>query len=338
MDGDPILSVRGLTTEFATDEGTVRAVDDVSFELKRGEVTALVGESGCGKSVTALSIMGLVRPPGRVARGEIELQGTELIGLPEPAFREVRGGQIAMIFQEPMTSLNPTMRVGEQVAEALTTHRSISRREARDAGVAALQEVGIPSPAERARCYPHELSGGMRQRIMIAMALVCRPALLIADEPTTALDVTIQAQILDLLLNLRDEYGLTILFITHDLGVVAEVADRVIVMYAGRIVEKSDVRSVFQKPLHPYVRDLLASAPRVQGQADRLEAIPGTVPDPHDFPVGCRYAPRCKHAMGRCQDEEPVLVPAGDGRECACWLAGDCPSGTVPMDRHTGMG
>ena len=322
MEDDVILSVCGLTTEFATDEGAVRAVDSVSFELKRGEVTALVGESGCGKSVTALSIMRLVRPPGRVASGSIEFQGTDLIGLAEPEMRVVRGGRIAMIFQEPMTSLNPTMRVGEQVAEALTTHRSISRREAKDAVVAVLRNVGIPSPAERARCYPHELSGGMRQRIMIAMALVCRPALLIADEPTTALDVTIQAQILDLLLKLRDEYGLTILFITHDLGVVAEVADRVIVMYAGRIVEKSDVRSVFEDPLHPYVRDLLASAPRIEGQAERLKAIPGSVPDPLDFPTGCRYAPRCKRAMARCQSEEPALAPAGAARECACWLVG----------------
>ena len=321
MANDVILSVRGLTTEFATDDGLIRAVDDVSLELKRGEVTALVGESGCGKSVTALSIMGLVRPPGRVASGSIEFQGTDLVGSTEPAMWDVRGNQIAMIFQEPMTSLNPTMRVGEQVAEALTTHRSVSRREARDAVVAALGDMGIPSPRERMRCYPHELSGGMRQRVMIAMALVCRPALLIADEPTTALDVTIQAQILDLLLKLRDEYGLTILFITHDLGVVAEVADQVIVMYAGRIVEKSDVCSIFEGPLHPYVQDLLASAPRIEGQAERLKAIPGSVPDPLDFPTGCRYAPRCKRAMARCQGEEPTLAPAGNDRQCACWLA-----------------
>ena len=323
-----ILNVQRLTTDFATDEGRVRAVDDVSFELRPGEVTGLVGESGCGKSVTALSIMGLIRPPGRIVSGAVWFEGKDMLQLPEHEMRGIRGNEVAMVFQEPMTSLNPTMRVGEQVAEALAAHRRVSRIEARDAALAALRGVGIPSPEDRARYYPHQLSGGMRQRVMIAMALVCRPTILIADEPTTALDVTIQAQILDLLLKLRDEYGLTILLITHDLGVVAEAADRVVVMYAGKVVEEGPVQAIFDGPLHPYVAGLLRCAPQLGTRTDRLQAIPGAVPNPLDMPQGCWYAPRCAHALDRCRQQQPPLAAAESERKCACWLA----MGSDPQD------
>ncbi len=328
MTDDAILSLHGLSTEFATDAGALRAVDDVSFDLRKGEVAALVGESGCGKSATALSIMRLIRPPGRIAAGRIDFEGVDLLGLSDSDMRRVRGDRIAMIFQEPMTSLNPTMRVGMQVAEALMQHRRVSAKEAKAPTEAALAAVGIPNPARSAKCYPHELSGGMRQRVMIAMALVCQPDLLIADEPTTALDVTIQAQILDLLMKLREDYGLAMLLITHDLGVVAETADHVLVMYAGRIVEESPARDLFQRPLHPYVTDLLKSVPSATRPQERLPTIPGSVPSLIDLPRGCRYAPRCSRAMDKCREHEPALEAVAAQRKCACWLcrAPRCPS------------
>ena len=323
MSTDILLSVQGLTTAFATDEGDVVAVEDVSFDLEAGKVTALVGESGCGKSAAALSLMRLIRPPGRIVKGSVWLEGRDLLRLPEAQMRLVRGKRLAMIFQEPTASLNPTMRIGAQVAEALSAHASVTPGEAKQKAIDALAQVGIPAPADRCRCYPHELSGGMRQRAMIAMALVCEPTLLIADEPTTALDVTIQAQILDLLLDLRDQRGLTILLITHDLGVVAEAADHVLAMYAGQIVESGPAGEVLAEPRHPYVADLLASVPQAGGESSRLKAIPGTVPAPLDAPPGCRYAPRCARAVGRCRADAPVLEEWAPARACACWCAGE---------------
>ncbi len=317
----PLLSVQGLVTEFAADAGAARAVDRVSFDLFPGRVTALVGESGCGKSAAALSIMRLIRPPGRIAAGQVWFQGRDLLQLPEREMRRVRGDRIAMIFQEPMTSLNPTMRVGAQVAEAVTAHRRVRAKEANDIALRALADVGLPAAEDLARRFPHELSGGMRQRVMIAMALACEPDLLIADEPTTALDVTIQAQILELLLELRDRRGLAILLITHDLGVVAECADDVLVMYAGRIVEHSPAPALFERPAHPYVADLLKALPDPAQPGRRLHAIPGAVPSLLDLPPGCRYAPRCSLAGPACREREPELIDIGDGRRCACFRA-----------------
>ncbi len=327
---DTLLRVEHLTTAFHTDRGTLRAVDDVSFSLKKGETLAVVGESGCGKSVTALSIMRLIpSPPGRIESGKIDFLGKELTSLPEPEMRKVRGDKISMIFQEPMTSLNPVYSVGAQIVEAIRIHRKVSRRAARERALKMLDLVGIPSPAERIDAYPHQLSGGMRQRVMIAMALSCEPELLIADEPTTALDVTIQAQILDLLRRLQEELGMSILFITHDLGVVAEFANDVVVMYAGRVVETGSVRSIFADPLHPYTQGLLASVPpmdssRSDGKPRRLPTIDGVVPDLAHLPKGCRFADRCAlHASGsidadRCTSEEPRFTAREDGRGARC--------------------
>ena len=312
-----LLEVNNLQTHFPTRAGLVRAVDGVSFYLQRGELLGLVGESGCGKSMTALSIMRLIAPPGKIVGGEILFEGKDLLNFSESEMRQLRGDDIAMIFQDPMTSLNPVFTVGEQIAEALRLHRKLSRKEARLATIEAMREVSIPDPARRVDDYPHQLSGGMRQRIMIAMALACNPKLLIADEPTTALDVTIQAQILELLDELRRQRELAVLLITHDLGVVAEVADRVAVMYTGRIVEESPVDELFARPKHPYTEGLLRSVPKLTAEhvikKERLETIEGTVPRPTDLPPGCHFAPRCRHRMPRCSEGEiPFYDLEGD--------------------------
>jgi peptide/nickel transport system ATP-binding protein len=306
----PLLSVRGLVTEFRTDAGSLRAVDDVSFDVAEGAALGLVGESGCGKSVTSLSLLRLVQPPGRIAAGRVIFEGRDLMSLSEKDMRAVRGARIAMIFQEPMSSLNPVYTVGDQIAEAVLVHRRArSRRAARDRVVELLGLVGIPSPAERADAYPHQLSGGMRQRVMIAMALACEPRLLIADEPTTALDVTIQAQIMDLLRDLRARLGMAVLLITHDLGLVADFVDDVAVMYAGRVVERAPVRDLFADPRHPYTRGLLRSVPSYGENlsASRLPTIPGVVPDLRSLPAGCRFRARCDRATEPCAAREPPL-------------------------------
>jgi peptide/nickel transport system ATP-binding protein/oligopeptide transport system ATP-binding protein len=321
-DIETLLSVRGLTTRFFTEEGVSYAVEDVSFDVPRGRTVALVGESGCGKTVTALSILRLVPdPPGRTVAGSVIMGGTDLLALSEAAMREVRGNRISMVFQEPMTSLNPVFTIGDQIAESLTLHKRISRADALGRTVAMLRKVGIPDPQSRLREYPHQMSGGMRQRAMIAMALVCGPALLIADEPTTALDVTIQAQILDLLRGLQGDLGMSILLITHDLGVVAETAHQVAVMYAGRIVEKAPVLELFDNPLHPYTVGLFRSRPTLEHKG-ALEAIPGLVPSPLAIPPGCPFHPRCPLSDGaRCLHERPPLQPRKEGHAVACWHA-----------------
>ena len=305
-----LLEVENLQTHFQTRAGLVKAVDGVSFRLGEGELLGLVGESGCGKSITALSVMRLVSAPGRIVGGSITFAGEDLLAASEERMREIRGDDIAMIFQDPMTSLNPVYTVGEQIAEALRLHRKMSRKQARAAAAEAMREVAIPDPARRVDDYPHQLSGGMRQRVMIAMALACDPKLLIADEPTTALDVTIQAQILELLDGLRRTRNLAVLLITHDLGVVAEVADRVAVMYTGRIVEESPVEELFARPKHPYTEGLLRSVPKLTsaevGKAERLQTIEGTVPRPTNLPPGCHFAPRCPHRMPRCTEGERI--------------------------------
>ena len=319
-----LLEVRNLATHFPTRAGLVRAVDGVSFHLDRGELLGLVGESGCGKSMTALSIMRLIAPPGKIVSGEIPFDGRDLLKLSNRAMRDVRGNDIAMIFQDPMTSLNPVFTVGEQIAEALRLHRNLSRKDARNAAVDAMREVSIPDPAVRADDYPHQLSGGMRQRVMIAMALACDPKLLIADEPTTALDVTIQAQILELLNGLRKTRELAVLLITHDLGVVAEVADRVAVMYTGKIVEASPVNELFERPKHPYTEGLLRSVPKLTAKdvvkAERLQTIEGVVPKPTALPPGCHFEPRCPYRMPRCREGEIPLYPVGETVTARCVL------------------
>ncbi|HVJ73113.1 MAG TPA: ABC transporter ATP-binding protein [Casimicrobiaceae bacterium] len=318
----PLLDVRGLRTTFTSDGVTFAAVDGVSFTLRAGRTLGLVGESGCGKSVTALSIMGIVpQPPGRIESGEIRFEGVDLITLPAPAMRELRGNRISMIFQEPMTSLNPAFTVGDQIAEVILRHRDVSPADAEKLAIEMLRRVRIPSPVARFHEYPHRLSGGMRQRVMIAMALACGPALLIADEPTTALDVTIQAQILDLMRVLREETGTAVILITHDLGVIAEVADDVAVMYAGRIVERAPVAALFAEPQHPYTIGLLGSIPQLHLEQDRLAAIEGQVPTPMRPVTGCRFHPRCPFVVERCRVEEPPLVSLGPAHEAACWRA-----------------
>jgi len=321
---ETLLDVRTLRTYFYTDDGLVKAVDDVSWSIRRGETLGLVGESGCGKTVSALSVMRLVpEPPGKIVGGQILFDSTDLLQLPEPQMRRIRGNRIAMIFQEPMTSLNPVYTVGDQIAEAIQLHQGLSRRAAWDKAVAMLSRVGIPDPAQRVREYPHQMSGGMRQRVMIAMALSCNPDLLIADEPTTALDVTIQAQIMDLLAELQAETGMSMLLITHDLGLVAQIADRVAVMYASKIVEMAGVESLFAEPLHPYTQGLFRSLPRLGRRGDRLEVIPGTVPDPRQFPSGCKFHPRCPLGRDdqRCQTCQPQLRELRRGHWVACWKA-----------------
>lgn len=317
-----LLEVRNLRTSFFTDDGTVAAVDDVSFCIKPGEVLGLVGESGCGKSVTSLSVLRLIAPPGRITGGEIVFQGRDLLKLSEKEMQSIRGNKISMIFQEPMTSLNPVMTVGDQVAESLVLHRNLGRKEATAQAVELLRSVRISDPQQRVREYPHQLSGGMRQRVMIAMAIACKPALVIADEPTTALDVTIQAQILELLGRLRSEFGLSILLITHALGVVAEVADRVIVMYAGKIVEEAPVREIFAHPRHPYTVGLMESIPKIELEGEKrkhLKTIDGTVPDLAHLPPGCSFYDRCKDRMDICTTHFPKTAVVGPEHTTACY-------------------
>ena len=317
--GVALLSVRGLTVSMASDDTRIPLVEDVSFTLGRGEILGLVGESGCGKSVTAQTVMRLLpMPPARIERGSILFEGRDLVDLPERDFRRIRGDRMAMIFQEPMTSLNPTMPVGRQIVEVLALHRGVSGAAARREAAAMLRQVGIGDPERRLDQYPHELSGGLRQRVMIAMALVCRPAALIADEPTTALDVTIQAQILDLLRRLQTELGLAILLITHDLAVVAEMCDRIVVMYAGRVVETGSAALVLRSPSHPYTAGLLASSRRRGVKGERLPAIPGMVPPPGRRGAGCLFSDRCNRALPKCFTDLPPLAPRGAG-EVACW-------------------
>ena len=317
-----LLEVRGLRTLFSGERGEVRAVDGVDFSLQRGRTLGIVGESGCGKSVTALSIMGLVpQPPGRIAGGEVRFEGEDLLKAPVQRLRDLRGDQLSMIFQEPMSSLNPAFPAGEQVAEALSRHRAVSKSEAKDQAVEMLRRVRIPSPEIRARDYPHQLSGGMRQRVMIAMALACNPKLLIADEPTTALDVTIQAQILELMRALRAELGTAIILITHDLGVVAELADDVIVMYAGKVVERCAVPELFSEPQHPYSIGLLGSIPLLHLEQERLSAIEGFVPDAAAMPQGCRFHPRCPFSVEKCRREAPPLAEITQNHFVSCWMA-----------------
>ena len=315
-----LLRVDNLQTHFRTRDGIVKAVDGVSFSVEAGHTVGLVGESGCGKSVTALSIMRLVSHPGFIAGGGITFQGQDILELEEDDMRTVRGGQIAMIFQEPMTSLNPVYTVGDQVAEAIQLHLKVDRKEAWDRAIEMFRRVRIPSPERRVSDYPHHMSGGMRQRVMIAMALSTNPKLLIADEPTTALDVTIQAQILDLIRDLQQDFGMSVILITHDLGVVAQTCETVNVMYAGQVVEHASVRQIFRSPQHPYTEGLLRSIPRLgMTQAAKLAVIKGVVPSPLNWPHGCRFAARCEYRFEKC-DEPPDLFPVGEGQVSRCWL------------------
>jgi oligopeptide/dipeptide ABC transporter ATP-binding protein len=321
-----LLRVNDLQTYFFTPEGVVKAVDRVSFDLSRGRTLGILGESGCGKSVTALSIMRLIAdPPGRIIGGSIHFENDDLLELPLAEMRTIRGNQISMIFQEPMTSLNPVYTVGDQIGEVYVTHRGLNERDARDQTIEILRLVGIPAPEQRVHEYPHQLSGGMRQRVMIAMAMACRPKLLIADEPTTALDVTIQAQILDLMLGLQEEFGMAIMMITHDLGVISEVSDQVVVMYAGEVVEYCPVDVLFVTPLHPYTRGLIASIPRLgvkftQGKKS-LREIPGIVPNLIRLPAGCLFSPRCGRVIDQCRKERPPLFILGEDHGARCWVA-----------------
>jgi peptide/nickel transport system ATP-binding protein len=322
-ESSPLLSLRNLKTAFFLPEGVVRAVDDVSFDVGSGEIVGLVGESGCGKSVTALSILGLTSwPPGRIVGGELLFQGRDLRKMSVSELRNIRGNRISMIFQEPMTSLNPVYTIGDQIIEVYTEHQGFSRREARQKAEEMLKKVQIPSPSKRIQEYPHQLSGGMRQRAMIAMALACNPQLILADEPTTALDVTIQAQILELIVELQGSLGTSIVLITHNLGIVAEFSSRVIVMYSGKIVEEAPVVPIFETPLHPYTIGLLNSIPqlgqKIHGK-HRLAEIPGMVPSLNDLPEGCHFHPRCRDADEICQREEPKLLEAAAGHKVACW-------------------
>ncbi|WP_029165207.1 ABC transporter ATP-binding protein [Aminiphilus circumscriptus] len=322
----PLLEVKGLKTYFDTDRGVIRAVDGVSLSIEAGQTLGVVGESGCGKSVTALSILRLVhKPVGRIAGGEILFDGKNLLTLSEQEMRSVRGNRISMIFQEPMTSLNPVYTVGEQIMEPLMQHQRLDKNKARKKAEEMLDLVGIPGATRRLDEYPHQFSGGQRQRIMIAMALACNPGLLIADEPTTALDVTVQAQILDLMNDLKKEFGSSILLITHALGVIAETAQRVVVMYAARVVEEADVEALFHKPLHPYTKGLLHSIPRLDEDRERLDVIPGVVPNPLDFPEGCRFHNRCSFCFEKCRMQEPPLFLLKGGRSVRCWLCANDP-------------
>lgn len=321
---DTLLEVNNLKTYFFTREGTVKAVDGVDFTVRVGEIFGLVGESGCGKSVTSLSILGLVNRPGRVVEGTIIFQGHNLLEFNDVSMNRIRGSSITMIFQQPLPSLDPVYKVGDQLVEAILAHKKVDKRTAWEQAVNALELVGIPDAKQRACCYPHELSGGMAQRVMIAMALTCEPALLIADEPTTALDVTIQAQILDLIRELRAKLGMAVILITHDLGVVAEIADRVAVMYAGRVVEEAPVVTLFESPFHPYTLGLITSIPMIDLPAKRLNIIPGVVPDCVNLPPGCKFASRCdkriKHNLTICNQREPNLIEIQPGHRVRCWL------------------
>jgi oligopeptide/dipeptide ABC transporter ATP-binding protein len=325
--GEPLLRVTGLQTAFHTRDGVVRAVDGIDFHVDRGEILGLVGESGCGKSVTSLSILRLIGSPGRIEGGQVIFDGRDLLTISNEEMRKLRGDRISMIFQQPTSSLNPVWDVGRQIGEVLEVHRDMKRGAARERALELLKMVGIPDPKRRLDAYPHELSGGMAQRVMIAMALACEPDLLIADEPTTALDVTIQAQILDLIRGLRDETGTAVILITHDLGVVAEMCDRVAVMYAGEIVEQASVGSIFGSPLHPYTRGLIGSIPVLGTMTDELATIPGNVPNLIDLPPGCRFAPRCEARMRepveRAFESHPAILPLGPDHEVRCWLYHD---------------
>jgi len=324
----PLIELNDLKTYFYTEDGVVKAVDGVSFDIDKQQTMGVVGESGCGKSVTALSIMGLVpMPPGKIEGGSINYyrNGGEPIDLTKlnpkgQQMRSIRGNEIAMIFQEPMTSLNPVFTIGNQIMEAITLHQDVGKKEARSIAIQMLEEVGIPLPEQRVDEYPHQLSGGMRQRAMIAMALSCNPTMLIADEPTTALDVTIQAQILELMGDLQDEFNTSIMFITHDLGVIAEITDYVVVMYLGKIVESGNVEKIYHNPTMPYTQGLMESIPSLDDDKGRLEPIKGVVPDPYEVPEGCPFNNRCPHAMDICTEEDPPLVEVEDGHKSSCWL------------------
>lgn len=317
----PLLEVSQLKTYFQTPRGTARAVDGVSFEVRQGEILGLVGESGCGKSMVALSIMRLVPPPGRIVGGKIAFRGQDVMSFDERTMRTIRGKEISMVFQEPAMSLNPVLSCGNQIREVLMLHQNLDRRRAWKKTVDLLDEVGIPSPEERARQYPHQLSGGMQQRVMMAMAVACRPSLFIADEPTTALDVTIQAQILDVLVEMKNRLHMSCIMITHDFGVVAEVADRVVVLYAGRVVEQAGTGELFVNPLHPYTRGLLKSIPDIDETGSRLHAIEGVVPDGFSLPRGCHFHPRCPECMPVCRDREPELKVYQHDHRIRCWLS-----------------
>ena len=323
-DDDLLLEIRDLRTYFYSDEGVAKAVDGVTYHIRRGETLGVVGESGCGKSVTAMSILQLIpQPPGRIEGGEIIFRGRNLLDLGEAEMRKIRGDQISIIFQEPMTSLNPVFRVGDQIGEALVLHQGMTKRQAHARAIEMLERVGIPDPHLRVDDYPHQMSGGMKQRVMIAMALACSPSLLIADEPSTALDVTIQAQILDLLRELQQETGMAILLITHDLGVIAEMADHVAVMYAGKVVEHAPVEELFLNPKHPYTTGLFRSLPRLGSEQETLDVIPGNVPNPLEFPEGCKFWPRCAHANDGCRETEPELRDVGADHTAACHRIGE---------------
>jgi oligopeptide/dipeptide ABC transporter ATP-binding protein len=320
--GDLLLRVSNLKTFFFTDEGVARSVDEMSFYVKKGEVLGIIGESGCGKSVSALSILQLIQsPPGKIVAGDILFEGEDLLEKSPSEMRKIRGNEIAMIFQEPMTSLNPVYTIGNQISENIITHQKLTKRAARKQSIEMLRRVGIPSPEKRIDEYPHQLSGGMRQRAMIAMALSCRPKLLIADEPTTALDVTIQAQILEILKRLQREFSMAIIMITHDLGIIADIADRVAVVYAGKVVETADVRSIFREPKHPYTRALYNSIPQLTDTRRRkLEVIPGAVPNPLRFPSGCRFHPRCEFTIEHCREADPKLETLTNRHSVRCFM------------------
>jgi len=315
-----LLDVDNLIVEFRAAPERLRAVRNISLSVKKGETLCIVGESGCGKSITSLSIMGLLPPNGEITKGSVRLNGNELVGKKERELEKIRGNEMSMIFQEPMTALNPTFSVGYQLREPLMIHRGMSKREATLKSIDLLKEVGIPNPKEKLNQYPHELSGGMRQRVMIAMALACKPSLLLADEPTTALDVTIQAQILDLINDLKEQIEMGVIFVTHDMGVVAEIADRVMVMYAGEVVETWDVDSIFNDPQHPYTKGLLGSVPNVDDKEQNLKIIPGSMPNLSDHISGCRFHPRCPYAMDKCLEKDPPSFKISETRESKCWL------------------
>ena len=331
----PLLEVKNLKTYFYTEDGVVRAVDGVDFEIYPGEVLGIVGESGCGTSVTSLSIMRLISIPGKIVEGEINFDGKDLVKATEEEMMQVRGNRISMIFQQPQSALNPVFRAGDQISEVLNIHQDFGKEKGRERAVELLKLVGIPEPERRADSFPHELSGGMAQRVMIAMALACVPDLLIADEPTTALDVTIQAQILDLMRDMRKQLGSAMMLITHDLGVIAEMANRVVVMYAGEIVEQSPVASLFDKPLHPYTQGLIGSIPVLGEIRERLDVIPGSVPNLINLPQGCRFAPRCRarveHNLNICVDQHPSLIDVSEDHKVRCWLYQDAEGHTAPI-------